>query len=207
METTLTKPANGTTLPEPVWEIATLFPDQGQWSEEEYLGLGTNRLVEFSDGTLEVLPMPTQTHQTIVFLLSRLLYAFASTKAVGYVLPAALRVRLWEGKYREPDVGFMLSEHASRRHESYWEGADLVMEVVSNSPEDRRRDLVTKRREYAQAGIPEYWIVDPQSQTVTVLGLDGRGYVEGGLYGQGETAQSVLLPEFAVAVNEIFNIA
>jgi Uma2 family endonuclease len=81
------------------------------------------------------------------------------------------------------------------------------MEVVSNSPEDRRRDLVTKRREYAQAGIPEYWIVDPQSQTVTVLGLDGRGYVEGGLYGQGETAQSVLLPEFAVAVNEIFNIA
>ncbi len=207
METTLTKPANGTTLPEPVWEIATLFPDQGQWSEEEYLGLGTNRLVEFSDGTLEVLPMPTQTHQTIVFLLSRLLYAFASTKAVGYVLPAALRVRLWEGKYREPDVVFMLSEHASRRHESYWEGADLVMEVVSNSPEDRRRDLVTKRREYAQAGIPEYWIVDPQSQTVTVLGLDGRGYVEGGLYGQGETAQSVLLPEFAVAVNEIFNIA
>jgi Uma2 family endonuclease len=120
METTLTKPANGTTLPEPVWEIATLFPDQGQWSEEEYLGLGTNRLVEFSDGTLEVLPMPTQTHQTIVFLLSRLLYAFASTKAVGYVLPAALRVRLWEGKYREPDVVFMLSEHASRRHESYW---------------------------------------------------------------------------------------
>lgn len=207
METTLTKPANGTTLPEPVWEIATLFPDQGQWSEEEYLGLGTNRLVEFSDGTLEVLPMPTQTHQTIVFLLSRLLYAFASTKAVGYVLPAALRVRLWEGKYREPDVVFMLSQHASRRHESYWEGADLVMEVVSNSPEDRRRDLVTKRREYAQAGIPEYWIVDPQSQTVTVLGLDGRGYVEGGLYGQGETAQSVLLPEFAVAVNEIFNIA
>ncbi len=207
METTLTKPANGTTLPEPVWEIATLFPDQGQWSEEEYLGLGTNRLVEFSDVTLEVLPMPTQTHQTIVFLLSRLLYAFASTKAVGYVLPAALRVRLWEGKYREPDVVFMLSEHASRRHESYWEGADLVMEVVSNSPEDRRRDLVTKRREYAQAGIPEYWIVDPQSQTVTVLGLDGRGYVEGGLYGQGETAQSVLLPEFAVAVNEIFNIA
>lgn len=207
METTLTKPANGTTLPEPVWEIATLFPDQGQWSEEEYLGLGTNRLVEFSDGTLEVLPMPTQTHQTIVFLLSRLLYAFASTKAVGYVLPAALRVRLWEGKYREPDVVFMLSQHASRRHESYWEGADLVMEVVSNSPEDRRRDLVTKRREYAHAGIPEYWIVDPQSQTVTVLGLDGRGYVEGGLYGQGETAQSVLLPEFAVAVNEIFNIA
>ena len=206
METTLTRPGNGTPLAEPVWEIATLFPDQGQWSEEEYLGLETNRLVEFSDGHLEVLPMPTQSHQAIVFLLSRLLHAFAAGKALGYVLPAALRVRLWEGKYREPDVVFMLSQHAQRRHESHWEGADLVMEVVSNAPEDRRRDLVTKRREYAQAGIPEYWIVDPLNQTIAVLWLDGKQYTQRGLYGQGDAAQSVLLPEFAVIVDEVFNI-
>ena len=206
MEPTLTRPANGTPLTGPVWDIATLFPDQGQWSEEEYLGLETNRLIEFSDGHLEILPMPTQTHQTIVFLLSRLLYAFTAAKAIGYVLPAALRVRLWEGKYREPDVVFMLSEHAPRRHESYWEGADLVMEVVSNSPEDRRRDLVTKRREYAQAGIPEYWIVDPQNQTIAVLWLDDKEYTQHGLFGQGEMAQSVLLPKFSVVVNEVFNI-
>jgi len=205
MEPTLTRPANGTPLTGPVWDIATLFPDQGQWSEEEYLGLETNRLIEFSDGHLEILPMPTQTHQTIVFLLSRLLYAFTAAKAIGYVLPAALRVRLWEGKYREPDVVFMLSEHAPRRHESYWEDADLVMEVVSNSPEDRRWDLVTKRREYAQAGIPEYWIVDPQNQTIAVLWLDGKEYVERGLYGPGEMARSMLLPEFAVAIDEVFN--
>ena len=206
MERTISRPANGTPLTEPVWEIATLFPDQGQWSEEEYLGLETNRLVEFSDGHLEVLPMPTQTHQALVFLLSRLLYTFAAQKVIGYVLPAALRVRLWQGKYREPDVVFMLSQHAQRRHESYWEGADLVMEVVSNSPEDRRRDLVTKRREYAQAGISEYWIIDPQNQTIAVLWLDDKEYIQRGRYGRGEMAESVLLPEFAVALDEVFNI-
>jgi len=206
MERTISRPANGTPLTEPVWEIATLFPDQGQWSEEEYLGLETNRLVEFSDGHLEVLPMPTQTHQALVFLLSRLLYTFAAQKVIGYVLPAALRVRLWQGKYREPDVVFMLSQHAQRRHESYWEGADLVMEVVSNSPEDRRRDLGTKRREYAQAGISEYWIIDPQNQTIAVLWLDDKEYIQRGRYGRGEMAESVLLPEFAVALDEVFNI-
>jgi Uma2 family endonuclease len=46
--------------------------------------------------------------------------------------------------------------------DEYWEGADLVMEVVSSHDEDRRRDLVVKREEYARAGIAEYWIVDPE---------------------------------------------
>ena len=44
---------------EPTWEIATLFPNQGQWSEDEYLALNTNRFVEYRDGFMEVLPMPT----------------------------------------------------------------------------------------------------------------------------------------------------
>ncbi len=44
-------------------------------------------------------------------------------------------MRLWEGKFREPDVVFMPAEHASRITEDYWNGADLVMEVVSDSDE------------------------------------------------------------------------
>jgi hypothetical protein len=45
---------------EPTWEIAHLFPIQGDWTEAEYLALDTNHLIEFSDGHLEFLPMPTQ---------------------------------------------------------------------------------------------------------------------------------------------------
>ncbi|MFN3333532.1 MAG: Uma2 family endonuclease, partial [Caldilinea sp.] len=50
---------------EPAWEVALLFPAQGAWSEEDYLYLDTNHLVEFSDGKIEVLPMPSDKHQAI----------------------------------------------------------------------------------------------------------------------------------------------
>ena len=50
---------------EPAWQIATLFPNQGVWDEGDYLALTTNHLVEFSDGYIEVLPMPTMSHGSL----------------------------------------------------------------------------------------------------------------------------------------------
>ncbi|MBI2898065.1 MAG: Uma2 family endonuclease [Deltaproteobacteria bacterium] len=188
-----------TTTSEPAWEVAKLFPDQGSWSEEEYLALGTNRLVEYSHGSVEVLPMPTQLHQAIVGLLYSALVAFTRPRRLGSVLFAPLRVRLWPGKLREPDVVFMLAEHAARRHEEYWEGADLVMEVVSD--DDRRRDIEIKRREYSQAGIPEYWIVDPLLESITVLRLEGGEYAVHGTFARGAVATSPLLAGLEVPVD------
>ena len=78
------------------------------------------------------------------------------------------------------------------------------MEVVSGGAEDRRRDLKTKRREYAQAGIPEYWIVDPRDERITVLRLDGKKYAIHGEYLKGTTAVSQLLPGFEVDVTTAF---
>jgi Uma2 family endonuclease len=190
---------------EPAWEIARLFPAQGAWSEADYLLLPTNHLVEFSHGRVEVLPVPTQSHQLIVLFLYRALYEFVTTRSLGTVLIAPLRVRLWPGKIRESDVVFMLAEHAGRRHEAYWEGADLVMEVVS--PDDPQRDLVTKRQEYAQAGISEYWIVDPQAQTITVLRLEQDQYVEHGQFGRGMVATLALLEGFEVEVDAVLDAA
>jgi Uma2 family endonuclease len=191
--------------PEPTWDIAHLFPIQGEWCEEEYLLLNGNRLVELSDGFLEVLPLPTTSHQRIVFYLSRLLLAFAAAEGLGEVLVAPLRVRLWRRKFREPDVVFMLNEHADRVGERFWNGADLVMEVVSGDEEDRRRDLVVKRLEYARAGIPEYWIVDPLEEQITVLRLARKRYVVHGAFAKGTTASSRLLPGFSVDVSETFS--
>ena len=188
--------------PEPTWEIAHLFPAQGTWCEGEYLALNGNHLVELSNGNLEVLPMPTTSHQMIVFLLSRLLLAFTTARDLGTVLIAPLRVRLWRGKIREPDVVFMGKEHVDRIGEDYWQGADLVMEVVSGKGKDRLRDLVDKRREYARAGILEYWIVDPREERITVLRLARKRYIVHGEFGKGTTASSHLLPGFTVDVGE-----
>ncbi|MBV5332228.1 Uma2 family endonuclease, partial [bacterium] len=152
---------------EPAWDIARLFPPQGGWSEEEYLSLPGNHLTEFDHGRVEVLEMPSESHQLLVAALYRALMAFVGVSRLGTVLFAPFPVKLWEGKLREPDIVFMRREHAERRHDKYWQGADLVMEVMST--DDPKRDRETKRREYAIAGIPEYWLVDPTRQTITVF--------------------------------------
>jgi Uma2 family endonuclease len=193
--------------PQPAWDIARLFPDQGAWSEDDYLALDTNHLVEFTDGHVEVLPMPKTSHQRMVQYLSNQLQAFASARNLGTTLFAPLRVRLRKNKYREPDVVFMLAAHADRIGEDYWDGADLVMEVVSADPESRERDLGPKRKDYAAAGIPEYWIVDPQERTIVVLKLAGKAYDVHGEYADGARAESASLAGFGVSVSDVLQFA
>ena len=188
---------------EPTWDIAQLFPAQGHWSEEEYLALDTNHLIEFSHGQLEVLPMPTQSHQLLIIALFELLRNFVREGQLGTVLLAPMRVQLWPGKFREPDILFMRTENDDRRSDKFWQGADLVMEIVS--PNDPERDKVTKRREYAQAAIPEYWIVDPAGASISVLTLQGQEYALHGEFVSGETATSVLLDRFTVEVTAVFS--
>jgi Uma2 family endonuclease len=163
--------------PGPAWEIARLFPNQGDLSESDYLLVTdhTNRMAEFTDGRIEVLPMPTPEHQEIVLFLVILLREFVKPKNLGRVLMAPLRVHIAEDRFREPDVVFVHKSNSWRLGDRYWDGADLVMEVVS--PDEPKRDLVDKRTDYAQAGISEYWIVDPRTKTMTVLRLENGSYV------------------------------
>ncbi len=177
---------------------------QGLWSDEQYIRLtdGTNRLIELTDGVLEVLPMPTDKHQRILRLLFLALLAFLQPRG-GDVLFAALRVQIRPGKYREPDLLAVLDATDPRIGDSFWRGADLVMEVVS--PDKPERDLVVKRADYAEGGIPEYWIVNPLDETITVLRLTATGYAEHGRFPRGATATSALLPDFAVAVDSVLD--
>ena len=61
--------------------------------------------------------------------------------------------------------------------------------------------------DYAEARVPEYWIVNPQTETITVLRLRENAYEEAGSYRRGESAISVLRPDFSVAVAEVFDSA
>jgi Uma2 family endonuclease len=162
-------------------------------------------MIELSDGCLEVLPMPMPLHQLIVDFLFTLLKAFVAAHASGRVFFAPLPVRLWSGKFREPDVVYVKPERLPSLLKPP-EGADLVMEVVSEGEENRGRDLDTKRKEYAKAAIAEYWIVDPEEEQITVLTLDGPAYRVHGVFEPGSEATSVLLPGFAVPVSSVFGV-
>lgn len=184
--------------------LPEILPAQGEWAEEQYLWLtdDTNRLIEFTDGYLEVLPMPTDNHQSILAYLFQQFFALAQPRG-GKGLFAALQLRIRAGKFREPDLLLLRDANDTRRQNRFWLGADLVLEVVS--PDKPERDLVTKRGDYAEAGIPEYWIVNPETETVTVLHLEEGAYVEHGVFGRGTTATSVLLEGFEVEVDAVFD--
>jgi Uma2 family endonuclease len=208
MSTFPTTPAS-LSFPEPAWDVALLFPPKGQWTESEYLKAtrSTNKLAELTNGNIRVLDMPTTTHQLIVDFLVEMLKAFVRPRNLGLVLFAPLRVRITRGEFREPDVVFMLERHRERAADEYWDRADLVMEVVSKGAENRKRDLEEKRADYAAAGIPEYWIVDPEEKVVTILALEGKSYGVAGEFRPGQCAASRLLEGFIVDVSAMFRVA
>ena len=189
-----------------LWEEDGLVLDlgalQGLWTAEQYLKLTdqTNRLIEFADGSVEVLPMPTRTHQVILALLYELFVGFIRPRG-GKVLFAPLRLQVRPSTYREPDLLLLLDANDPRNQNAFWLGADLVVEIVS--PDHMERDTSIKRTEYAEARIPEYWIVNPEEETITVLKLAGSNYVAHGIFRRGDVATSALLQGFMVSVDAV----
>lgn len=183
--------------------VLDLLPRQGNWSEDAYLWLTDhgNRLIEYTNGYIEVLPMPTDEHQRVLKALLLAFMTFVEPRG-GIVQFSPLRLRISEGKFREPDLLVLNDARDPRRQNRFWLGADLVVEVVS--ADNPQRDLVEKRQDYAEAGIPEYWTVDLRSKTLTVLRLAGGEYVEHGVFGVGTAATSALLEGFSVNVGDIF---
>ena len=190
----------------PTWEVAHLFPNQGRWTETEFFELHSNRMVELADGYLEILPMPTWLHQLMVDYLADLLKQSLRGKTVGRVLQAPLPIRLFVDTIREPDVMYFApgSEPADPR--SYPTKVDLAMEVVSEGTEARRRDYEDKRRDYARAGVSEYWIVDPDDRKIIVLVLQNGTYQTHGEFAIGDKASGLLIPGLKIDVGEIMKL-
>jgi Uma2 family endonuclease len=190
----------------PEWKdiLEEILPRQGEWTEEEYLVLTDHRsrLVELTDGFLEVLRTPTDKHQAILGFLYLAFVSLIEPRG-GKVRFAPLRLRIRPGKLREPDLILLHSAADPRRQNRFWVGADLALEVVSEDKPER--DLVDKRGDYAEARVSEYWIVNTQAETITVLRLRGDTYEEAGIYHRGDSAASVLVADFSVAVAAVFD--
>ena len=108
---------------------------------------------------------------------------------------------------RLPDIVFLHKDHFHARHNRVWDGADLVLEVVSDDPKDHARDYETKLADYAEAKITEYSIVDPERQVVIVHRLDRDVYKVSGQYNRGEQAKSDSLAGFAINTEALFAAA
>ena len=197
-------PAPKSSNSQPTWEVAHLFPLQGEWTESEFFRLHGNRMAELVDGKLEVLPMPTWLHQLMVDFLCAAVKQSIGT--AGHVLQAPLPIRLFPKTIREPDVMYFAPGSEPDDVRSYPDKVDLAMEVVSEGADARRRDYEDKRLDYAKAGIAEYWIVDPDDQKVTVLCLKDEHYEVHGEFGTGQIATGRLIAKLEIDVCSLMRL-
>jgi Uma2 family endonuclease len=156
----------------------------------------TNLPVELWDGELIMSPTPRPNHQEITFQFARALAGFVEARKLGVVYLSPLDVVLSPRRVVQPDVFFIGRANLGIVGEQIRGVPDLVCEVIS--PGSWRRDRVEKKELYAQYGVSEYWIIDPESQTIEVLSLAKGVYRVHSRAEFGEMARSKLLAGFEV---------
>jgi Uma2 family endonuclease len=175
---------------------------------EEYLIYddGTDNFYELEDGELILMNPPTGLHALIIYFINNTFVAEIARLNLPWVCLQTVGVRTAMKRARIPDICITTRDQildkidVSAVIES---AALLVVEIVS--PESRIRDYRFKRSEYGAAGIPEYWIVDPVEQKVTVL-LLVEGLYEETVYRRDDQVVSQTFPELLLTVNQILQV-
>jgi Uma2 family endonuclease len=154
-------------------------------SDEDWARLPEDEPGELVDGALVEEEVPDWIHETAVAWLVALLRAWGVPRG-GRVAASELKYLLRKGKGRKPDVSFLLpGTPPPPRRGALRRPPDVMIEVVSPSPRDVRRDRLEKRAEYAAFGVRWYWLLDPAARTLEIyeLGADGRYIVVLGVGG------------------------
>ena len=158
---------------------------------------------EVIDGELFMTPAPRPKHQKIVLRLAEELSGFVRKSGLGEVFVAPVDVLLEQHTILQPDVLFIRQERLAIVKEDAIEGPpDLVVEVLS--PSTFYKDLRKKMTAYSQFGVQEYWIVDPETQTIEVYARRDDKLQLARKFSSGESLESALLPGLRLAVKDVF---
>jgi Uma2 family endonuclease len=176
----------------------------------EYLQYDDNseRLCELFNGELVEMPPESGFNYQIA---NRLFFVFALMLGTDRVRGHGLELETrGEPKNRYPDLTIIREEHIqllSKRNTILLTMPSplLVIEVVSPGEIQRERDYIAKRSQYQDCEIPEYWIVDPQTQTILVLELQGNIYTTIGTFSNNDLVKSPLFSQLNLKVSEVFN--
>jgi Uma2 family endonuclease len=179
-------------------------PRQGDWTYEEYAALTADgECYEIVQGVLVMSPSLEFVHQRFVTRLTMYLGQTVILNRLGEVITSPFDVVLAPQEVYQPDIVVVLNEHLERVQRQCVMGApDLVVEVIS--PSSKLYDRVNKHMAYEKAGIPEYWLVNPHTQTVELFVLESGKYRSQGAFEGEQTLPSRIVPEMTTPVARFF---
>lgn len=157
--------------------IAQLQHEPEWISYEDFLAaVPTGVRAEWVDGEIVYMSPQTDRHLLISGFLYKAISGFVALKGLGgLVAQAGFQVKVSPHVAREPDVFYLAPENEHRFRRTFVDGpVDLAVELIS--PDSRVRDRREKFMEYAQGGVHEYWIIDPEVETVEVFRLASGAY-------------------------------
>jgi len=163
-------------------------------SADAYLNLASDgNLYELIDGVVVLSPSPTPKHQSVLFEIATQLGIFLRRNPVGRVFPET-DVLLSEELVYRPELVFLRADRVRKNWKRIHEAPDLVVEVVS--PESRGFDSQTKKGDYERAGVGEYWLIDPDLESMVFFRLQAGRFVE--IPVEGESMRSVVVSGFVL---------
>ena len=169
----------------------------------DYLETPEGAAYQLMDGELILAAAPADKHQKIILHLATRLDQFVRSRNLGIIRFAPVDVVLSDHDVVQPDLLFVSRDRDAIRTPANLQGApDLAVEVLSPGTEGYDRGY--KRELYARHGVREYWLVDPDLETIEVLTPGNGGFIRYALYNRRETLTSPLLPGLAVALAAIF---
>ena len=175
-----------------------------KFTVKDYMSTPNDKRYQLLDGEMIVMPSPITKHQRILTRLYRALHDFVSAGQLGEVFVAPFDVVLSNHDVAQPDVLFVSNERSAIVTEANIQGApDLVVEILS--PGTAEYDRGYKQALYGRHGVREYWLVDPDAETVEVLTLGEQGMAPLANYRLGDLMASPLLDGLALEMDQVFN--
>jgi len=178
-----------------------------EWTYEEFMSLpeGGSLRYEIIDGELCMTPSPSPRHQRISLRMSIIIGTYLDRSPIGEVFAAPCDVVFSKDPLQvvEPDLVFVSKEHLSIITEKNIQGVpDLTVEILSPSTETADRRV--KHSLYQRFGVSEYWIVDPETETVQVFRLACGHYPAPLEHSKRDLLESPLLPGLSIPLSEVF---
>ena len=178
-----------------------------EWTYEEFMALPEGGPVRYEiiDGDLCMTPSPVSRHQKISKNLLFEIERFLRTNPLGEIFAAPVDVVFSQEPPQVvvPDLVFVAAEHLSLITEKNLQGVpDLLVEILS--PTTATIDRRVKHALYERVGVPEYWIVDPERNSVQVFRLSGGRYAEALKLGLGDRLETPLLPGLSIPLSNVF---